>query len=501
MNAEIRCRRGHGRAISCPMLLAAAIALVANPAAAQQPQQRLTAKVLLADAVSEIGAKHTQVDDAITKFFNGDQTGAYTHLKNAKALAKEIPPPEVLMAKLWMIGSNEQAARAWLEKAVTTDPLDPEPYSILGEAALAGGRVTDAETLFAKSLELAAKFTANDKRKLNFQRRGLQGLAVVAQKRLHWNDAKGYLDRWMKIDVESPSAHAGMGLVLFYLDKPADAYKEFQEADRLAALAADSKDKAPSPMAEINMAQLYQRRDNDDKRTSDLIALAVKNHPKDFGVRLQATIVAVRSNLMDVALTQSEAAIKMDENNLSAKLWRGMVARLRGDFKTAEHYFELAHLQSPGNFDAANNLALLLSEQKDDAKKARAFEFALMNIQRFPANGQSQQRYDALATYGWVQYQLKNQKEAEQALQAVVNANVLTPDSKYYVARLLSDRDKKRNDDAIKFLTEATESDAAFANRKAAEDLLASLKKKSGGAGSTGTSNPAKSPAKAGAGK
>lgn len=467
-------------------IAAVALAVLASTftatASAQAP--RFTAKELLADSVSDVGPKHAQVDDAITKFSLGDLNGALQHLKNAKIQAPEIPPPELLMAKLCFVGANPQLGRnvqlgrAWLERSVAASPGDPEPYSILGEVALNEGRVTDAGVLFAEAQRLADKFTENAKRQQNFQRKALQGLAAVAQRRENWDKAKTMIDGWVKLDPENAAAHAALAQVLFYLNKPSDAYKSYQEADRLAKIAAD-RNSPPSPMAELNMAALYQRRDNDDKRTGDLINLAVKNHPKDFGVRLKAAQIAMAANLLDIALEQSEAAVKMNENDLTAKLLRGYVARLRNDFTTAEHYFELAHLQSPGNFDASNNLALLLAEQTDKAKQDRALEFAVMNIQRFPINGQSPARFDAMSTFGWVQYQRGVTADAQQALQQVINANVLTPDSRYYIAKVLLN-DPKRTDDAMKVLQVAVDSDQPFVNRTAATELLATLKAKSG---------------------
>jgi Tfp pilus assembly protein PilF len=472
----------------CAVAVSSSLALAVSPALGQAP--RFTAKELLADSVAEVGAKHSQVDDAITKFSLGDLSGALQHLKNAKVQAKEIPPPEVLMAKLCLLGINPRLGRnaalgrVWLERAVAADAADPEPFVILGDVALSESRVTDADVLFAQSLALAEKFADNAKRKQAFQRKSLQGLAAVAQRREKWDRAKTMIDQWVKLDPESPLAHASLAQVLFYLNKPSEAYKSFQEADRLAKLAGD-KSAPPSPMAELNMAALYQRRDKDDKRTTDLIALAARNHPKDFGVRLKGAQIAMAANLLDVALTQSEEAIKLREDDLNAKLIRGYVARLRNDFATAEHYFELAHLQSPGNFDASNNLALLLAEQTDKAKQDRALEFAVMNIQRFPLNGQSQARYDAMSTFGWVQYQRGFTNDAAQALQQVINANVLTSDSRYYIAKVLLS-DPKRTDDAIKELETAIESDQPFVNRKAATELLGTLKGKAGSGSPTG---------------
>jgi hypothetical protein len=84
-----------------------------------------------------------------------------------------------------------------------------------------------------------------------------------------------------------------------------------------------------------------------------------------------------------------------------------------------------------------------------------------------------------MSTFGWVQYQRGFLADAQQALQQVINANVLTSDSKYYIAKVLLN-DPKRTDDAARILENAVESDQPFVNRKSATELLATLKGKTG---------------------
>jgi tetratricopeptide (TPR) repeat protein len=224
------------------------------------------------------------------------------------------------------------------------------------------------------------------------------------------------------------------------------------------------------------MGELYERK-NQRAEATKYMDLAAKNHPKEMNVRLSITDWAVRTNQTDVALAHAEAAVKLDETSLQAKLARGIVARLRGDPKAAERYFELAHLQSPGAFATSNNLALVLIESKDEDKKARAIEFAQMNFQRFPLNGNSQERFEAATTFGWVLYQLGRLNEAEQALQAAAQSGNLSPDAAYYIARIWFE--KQKLEEAQKLLETALEPDVPMVHRKAAVQLLDTLKKKS----------------------
>ncbi len=72
----------------------------------------------------------------------------------------------------------------------------------------------------------------------------------------------------------------------------------------------------------------------------------------------------------------------------------------------AEKDFEAVILQAPRDFNARNNLALALVEQKDDAnKQRRALEYARTNFEETRTNQNLQNRQgDALSTLGWVYF-------------------------------------------------------------------------------------------------
>ena len=107
---------------------------------------------------------------------------------------------------------------------------------------------------------------------------------------------------------------------------------------------------------------------------------------------------ALETEQLPEAEKQATAALQIDPKSLDAKILCGVIALFKKDFAGAERYFEAAHLQSPRNFAATNNLALVLIEQKDEAKKRRALEYAQNNVQQNPKSA------EAASTYGWVLY-------------------------------------------------------------------------------------------------
>jgi len=149
---------------------------------------------------------------------------------------------------------------------------------------------------------------------------------------------------------------------------------------------------------------------------------------------------------------------------------RGIVALFQKDYKAAEMYFEGAHLQSPGNFAASNNLAIALAEQSDPAKQRRALEYAAANVRQ---NSNNQNSREAVSTYGWALYKLGRLDEADQVLQRLARTGLFGPDTAYYIARVAAD--KGRTEEAKRLLTAALKSKRPFSKEDEAKALLEQL--------------------------
>jgi tetratricopeptide (TPR) repeat protein len=170
--------------------------------------------------------------------------------------------------------------------------------------------------------------------------------------------------------------------------------------------------------------------------------------------------------------------LKLDAKNLDGKILRGVVARLARDYKTAEKYFNDAHVQSPGNFGASNSLALVLVESDDKESRQRALEMAEVNV-AMNNRENSPQQVPALTTLAWVFYKLGRQEDAGRILDQIARSNALTSDGAYYVAKLLADRGER--DKARKILDDVLAAEPMFATRPDAVDLQAKLRREPGG--------------------
>jgi tetratricopeptide (TPR) repeat protein len=289
----------------------------------------------------------------------------------------------------------------------------------------------------------------------------------VAESRKQWDAAQKHLQGWLELDPDTASAHQRMGIVLFQLGKEAEALAQFREARKL-------DEKAVQP--ELALARLYDEAKKRDV-AKRLIEAAIKAAPSDPGVLLAASQWYLGQSDLETAKTTAESALKIDPKSLEGKIVRGAIARVARDYKTAEKYFNDAHLQSPGNFSASNSLALVLVESDDEAARQRATEMAEANVAMYRDN--SPQQVNALTTLAWVYYKRGRREDAEKILEQISRNNALTTDGAYYVSKLLADRGEK--DRARKILEEVLANEPMFATRPDAVDLLAKLKKEAGG--------------------
>ncbi len=231
-----------------------------------RPAQPLSVKTLIGDAVDNPESQqYKNVAAAIETFRKRDFDGARDLLTEARTAQPKLPPVEVIMAKLFAVGNLAPQARNELEQAVRRHPTDPEPYLMFGDASIVERRITDAAALYEKADKLVQGYDENTIRKENFQKRVLNGLALVAEARQQWEEMEGLLRQYLKMDAKNASVHQRLGRALFQQATPsnkkyADAYNAF-----VAAIKADEN--AVSP--DVAMGQLFEMSAQDALRAKD----------------------------------------------------------------------------------------------------------------------------------------------------------------------------------------------------------------------------------------
>jgi predicted Zn-dependent protease len=422
---------------------------------------------------------YKEVSDAIVRFTRSDLEGAEALLEKAKNKYKQLPPSEVMLAKMLSQVQNQGAAvRAQLEKCVKLHPDDPEAYIIFGDQALSEGRLTDAGLLFAQGKAIAAKFTENKKRQREFQTRAENGMALVAESHENWDDARAHLEAWLAIEPKNATAHNRLARVLFRADKSDDKKAGARAAYSELKAAVEAEPKSMSP--DIGLAMLYEEagKHQDDQTHEDAVTFirrAVTNLPSDTDTRLATLIAAARwaleTDQPNEAKEYSDMALKIQPDSPEAKFLRGVAARLFKDTATAEKNLQEVYTAFPMNFAASNQYAQVLAEQNDKKKQQKALEIAEINEKVFGGQngGQNRQAAETAATLGWVLYNQGQINQADKVMQAIERAGASSPDSLYYKARILEAAGQPEN--AVKYLKTALTLSKAFVHHRDAQGM------------------------------
>jgi tetratricopeptide (TPR) repeat protein len=307
-----------------------------------------------------------EVTDAAKLFQQRDFSGALEQLKKAAEKNKDLPPAQVILAQFFAQAKVPAGVRRSLEQAVAAAPQDPEAYVILGDWDLRQGGVTEADLLFKKTQDLLANFQGSKKRKDILEPRVHAGLAAVAEARGEWPTAQKHLENWLKLDSKNHVAMQRLARAMFQQANASGALEMLRSAKQI-------EPKVLTP--EARLAQFYQQY-GDPSNAEKWMGHALKAAPDDLRTRLVVAQWALQTGRIDEAQNHAAEAMRMDPESLDAIILRGVVALFKEDYKSAELYFENAHLKRPANFAAKNNLALALCEQDDPTKKRRALEYA-----------------------------------------------------------------------------------------------------------------------------
>lgn len=422
---------------------------------------QITTQMLIGDAVSEVGSRYADVDEAIKRFANRDFLGARQFLESAKRKDPTLPPSDLTLAKMYFAANNGQAGRAALEKTAMENPGDPEAYLLLADAAAREGRMIEADALYDKGLALTEKFTENPRRKRNFEIRGRTGRAFVSQQRKKWDAVVEDMQALLKTDPENAMGHYRLGAALFMQKKYREGYAEFQEAKKF-----DKNKALPNPA--VAAALMYdQLKMNAEAQKA--FEQAVKTDGTDASSMTAYAQWLIKTGSLQRAEEVLDQARKANPDSLNLLILSGVAARMNNRMKPAEDYFVQAWGISPANVEVLNQLALLLIDQQDQAKRERAMQFARIS------STLSSQSADAQMTLAWVYYQLGLIGDADAALQRAVQLGNLSPDSRFLIAKILVDQ--KKADQAKPVLQAAVDEEyqGIFINRQAAQALLETL--------------------------
>lgn len=416
-------------------------------------------------------ATPTEVEQAFELFKANKVPEAVEKLAKAAKSNPNLSPPKVYIA-LWLFqAGNGSAARSAIEQALVEDAKHPEGYLQNANFAYNEGRLTDAVLNLRTALELSADARWDAEQKKRFAREARNGLVDVCGARGDHAAAKEYALEMLNADPKNGALRSRLGAIVFRLDKPAEAEKEFTQAY------ADDPTIDPP---ELQLAAMWQQRAMAEadaakqpahlEKVEQWLQKAVSNHPKNAKPPREYGLWLLNGGKLDAAGPYFEAATKIDPTGKDTAVARAVWLLHKKDPTAAEPLLEGAYRDTPGDLNALSFLCLCLCETGDDKKKKRAVDLADTLVRQNPKSA------GGYAVLGWCQYKMGRKDDAERALNTVLSAGQISYDAAYFIARLLADKEKF--EEAQKLLVGATARHGLFVFRSDAKALLAEVAKK-----------------------
>ena len=400
--------------------------------------------------------KYKEVAEAIEKFKGNDLRGAMERFAAAAAKYPELPPGELVIAELFSETGQRDRAILALDTAARNFPNDPETYMLLGNLAFQENRNTEARLNYDKAVDLMQTYRGDSLRLRRLELRLNAGMASLAERFKLWEEALGYLERWVKLDSKNAMARVRYARALFRVNKGKDAFRELQAARII------NPEILPTP---ILIAQFYME-DGNDELARQWLESAEKKYADDMNARLVLSNFYWSNGQFDAAKRHAQAAAKLDDSNANANLMAGRAAHYDHDFAAARQYLEQAHKIEPDNFSARNYLALALATDGDPESVKTAVQLAESTSKSVPTSA------EALVTHAYALYKAGSKAEAASMLQRAAAAR-RSPNMSYIFAYFLATEGKQEQ--AVPFLEEALREKALFIFRRDAEKLYGQL--------------------------
>lgn len=420
-------KSGHFDLFRCRHSMILGLSLFAWPLAVSAAPIEDTGRKLQRFSNPAIGVEMLELNAARDAFRKGKLDECRERLEKARQKLSEqsgrgeLPPVDLMLARLYFSNGKADIAKGMLEKIAVDHEGHPEVYLLFGNLALAEGRWTDAALHFEKSLNVGRPAGWSEDQAKALWRESYTGQAAVAERRKDWFRAQVALAQCVKVEPDNADLRDRYGAALFMLGREKEGFEQFQTAARL--------DEAMNP-AEVSMAVMFARKD-DFYNAKKAFEAALKRYPSDGRVHYEMASVLLLNDKATEAKQHADKAAEMGIDTPEFAMQRGYIARQLRDFSAAEKHFSQVLLDSPSDFEAINQLALVLIEQDDETKQQRALSLADLNARRAP------QSSHALSTLGWVYYKLGRKDEALRTLSMAVSRAPVRTESLYYLTRVL----------------------------------------------------------------
>lgn len=397
---------------------------------------------------------------AIEAFRAGNMEAFKAAYEAALQEFKQLPAIEIYTAKLQVESGQLVEAIAGLDRYLVAAPENPEGYLALGEIALRSQRLTEAALLLEHSKKLCDAGKLTELRKPSVLPGLLALRAEVAERRQLWDAADGFYQELIQLDKDRSEFAWRRGRMLVLKG-------DIDQGVQLMTQACAVNKELPSP--ELTAALILAEKQPSEvaEKWFRAAITADRTNPAKWGEYLKWLLSNGRP---EVARSVIEKLTPELRKHRAIQLLDGLTARYLGDVAKAEEIFASLHQSNPADLEAADQLAVVLVESKDEAKRGRALQLSEANLRQAP------NLENTVATAAWVQFKLGSADVAERMLSELASKTAISPQTAYYVAQVMEA--KGNLIDARRVLEAAIKSPGLFAQRAKVKAQLAATEPK-----------------------
>ena len=372
-------------------------------------------------------------------------SAAKTEIESSLRLAGNYPEAVFQLSALKMQGGAPQAAISDLERFAKLNPASLRAKLLLGAALLSSGRTSEAGETFQAVIAAAPK---------NAEAHHWLGSLFARGGKI--TEAKQEFETALKL---SPSfGEPATQLVLMDLSEG--------RVDPAFARVTKQLEVAPQSGMLHNLLGLVHQTRNDRNAAESAYLQAVKLDPRLVDPHVRLAELYNGTGKFEQALPHADAAVRLDPKNVRALIALGSALQESGNVSRAREVYERTLTFHPRALEAANNLAVLLSEQSGELDNA--LKYATLAKELAPSDPHVSD------TLGWILYKRGAYDQAAKLLRTSAAQRPESPSIQYHwgmTAQRIGDTAGARQ-----ALTKAVAATSSFAGKEDARRALTQLK-------------------------
>ncbi|TWU37075.1 tetratricopeptide repeat protein [Novipirellula artificiosorum] len=398
-----------------------------------------TEESLINDKKAELAAVQEKVNQR-------DDAAARAELQRLSKTGINYSDPEVMLAQMMLQAGRNVEARQVLEKLSGQHPRRFDVHFAFAQIAIGEKRWFDAYS-HAELAEIAG-FPANwtEAHRESMIRKMAMVKAAACEGRFAWSDAKKTYELLTKQWGKLPEVSAGLGRCEFHLGNDEIALQHFE---------AFYEETPGADLPEMMVAKLFEAAQQVDQ-TEAYFQRAIERE-KRANSGEQTTNKASRAYVRWLIWSNRPAEARRllrslpkgttDAEKAETDYVSALIARMQGRFDEARDILSRLHQADPASFTIGNQLALVLVEDSDEARRFRALQIAQANTRNHSEFA------EAWSTLGWVQFRLGDVTQAEKSLSVALKNGVVERDTAYFLSKI---KEKLGQDEVASQLAEAS---------------------------------------------